>query len=267
MNTSYYNLGIDAGSVAIKVVIFDASANQIVASSICPTGWNIIESANIAMEMALQTAKISQADIHTIVATGYGRISIPFAHFQKAEISCHALGAHHLHANTRLILDIGGQDTKAIHLDELGNVIDFMMNDKCAAGTGRFVQTISHVLDMNLEEFDQAVSVDHPVPISSTCTVFAETEIVGLLAQKVPVSNIAAGVLYAIAKRMKSICGRLLHHISSENETILFSGGMTHMSSFVKILGKELGTPLYIPEKAQFTGALGAALFAQKNHR
>ncbi len=260
--------GVDIGSVAAKAVIYDAGADRILGSSVLPTGWNSRESGEMALRAACTVAGTDTARLGRIIGTGYGRVSLPFAHKSVTEITCHARGAAYLFPGTGIVLDIGGQDSKVISLDERalaehgrpGQVLDFIMNDKCAAGTGRFLQVLSGILDMPLEKLGRAAMAGNPVSISSMCAVFAETEIVGLLARRALPKDIAAGVFLSIVRRMCGLARRIPMH-----GECTFSGGLALSPAFSAMLTKELGMPVNVPEDPQTMGALGAALIAADN--
>ncbi len=257
LDTPFYVAGIDVGSVAAKVVIYDFISKKIISSAIYPTGWTPKESAYSALESACNKANIKVDDIQYSMATGYGRISLPFVNEVKTEISCHAKAVTYLHPNTGLVLDIGGQDSKVISLDSDGNVNDFMMNDKCAAGTGRFLQVVAGILGLTLDELGNAAAKGTPLNISSMCAVFAESEIIGLLAKGAKPEDLAAGVFTSIAKRMRALSGRI-----SWKGQCIFTGGLATNPNFAKHLAKELDLDVQVPENPQCMGALGAALFA-----
>ena len=246
--------GVDVGSVAAKAVILDPLSHAVLGSSVLPTGWNAREAGEKALAAACAEAG------HTplrIVGTGYGRISLPFADKVVTEITCHARGAVHLFPATGVVLDIGGQDSKVIGTGSDGSVLDFLMNDKCAAGTGRFLQVLSGILGMELDELSDAAGRGTPAPISSMCAVFAETEIIGLLARGTSPADIAAGVFCSIARRMRSLAAR----IPLRGECT-FTGGLATSSAFSRLLSDELGVPVNVPDHPQLVGALGAALIA-----
>ena len=257
--------GIDVGSVAAKGVIFDSEQNRVLGRSLMPTGWNARETGELALEAACTGAGADRQELSGIVGTGYGRVSLPFADKTVTEITCHARGAAHLFPATGIVLDIGGQDSKVISLDDSaaanggkhGMVRDFIMNDKCAAGTGRFLQVLSGILDMSLDELGRAAARGTPVPISSMCAVFAETEIVGLLARGTAPENVAAGVFLSIIRRMCGLARRIPMH-----GECTFSGGLAVSPAFCDMLSRELGVPVNVPEDPQTMGALGAALIA-----
>ncbi len=254
--------GIDIGSVAAKAVIRSEAENRVLSESVIPTGWNVTEAGERVLDDACAKAGIARKQICAIVATGYGRVSLPFATRTLTEISCHALGANALFPGTRTILDIGGQDSKAISIDGSGRVTDFAMNDKCAAGTGRFLQVLSGILGLSLPELSQAAARGTPSAISSMCAVFAETEIVGLLAKGEKPENVAAGVYLSIARRMRALASRI-----PMLEECTFTGGLASSSAFGVMLGKELGVKVNIPSSPQTVGALGAALAAGQEYR
>ncbi|MCB8572616.1 acyl-CoA dehydratase activase [Bilophila wadsworthia] len=249
--------GVDVGSVAAKAVIFDPQSRSLLGKAVLPTGWNARE----AGEKALAAARADAGGIAAsrIVGTGYGRISLPFADKVVTEITCHARGAVHLFPGTGVVLDIGGQDSKVISTAPDGSVQDFLMNDKCAAGTGRFLQVLSGILGMELAELGEAAGRGKPAAISSMCAVFAETEIIGLLARGTPPADIAAGVFRSIARRMRGLAAR----IPLRGECT-FTGGLATSPSFSRLLSEELGVPVNVPEYPQLVGAIGAALIAAR---
>jgi predicted CoA-substrate-specific enzyme activase len=244
--------GIDIGSIATKAVVFDG---EILGQAMVPTGWDPKEAGLTAFREALELAGITEDRVGAIVGTGYGRISLPIFTSRVTEITCHARGAHHLHPGTRTVIDIGGQDCKVISLNGEGSVADFIMNDKCAAGTGRFLQVMAGILDVTLDELGALASAAVPVPLSSMCTVFAESEVIGLLARGIGKGNIAAGIIETIAQRIHGLAGRV-----PLMETVTFAGGMAQNSYICEKLGTSLGVQLYVPADPQFVGALGAAL-------
>ncbi len=249
--------GIDVGSVAAKAVIFDPAEGRVAGRAVSPTGWNPKEAGAAVLDAALNLAGAGRGDLGRIVGTGYGRVSLPFAQKTVTEITCHAKGAAHLFPGAGVVLDIGGQDSKVTRLNADGSPADFVMNDKCAAGTGRFLQVVAGILNLSLPEFNEAAGLGRPAPISSMCAVFAETEIVGLLAKGTRPEDIAAGVFLSIARRMKGLARRIPFA-----GLCVFSGGTAVSGSFVAMLEEELGTSVRIPEYPQTLGALGAALCA-----
>lgn len=247
--------GVDVGSVAAKAVLLDENSLALLGKAVLPTGWNPRE----AGEKALAAACADAGNLvpRHVTATGYGRVSLPFAHNVVTEISCHAVAAVHLFPETGIVLDIGGQDSKVISTGPDGSVQDFLMNDKCAAGTGRFLQVLSGILDMDLATLGNAAAHGKPAAISSMCAVFAETEIIGLLARGVSPADVAAGVFLAIARRMRALASRI-----PLRGQCTFTGGLALCPAFSALLSAELGIPVNVPEHPQFAGACGAALLA-----
>ena len=252
---SQYFAGIDLGSTMTKVVILNQA---MLASVIGPTGPEHRKLANRVMEEALARAKLSFVDITYVVATGYGRINVPFADKQITEISCHARGVGSLLPEARTVIDIGGQDSKGIKLKE-GRAVDFVMNDKCAAGTGRFLEVTAEELGVKLEDMGKlSLAAKSKVEIGSTCTVFAAQEVVAKLAEGVPLPDIIAGLHEAIAARIYSMVGRL----KIEREVALTGGGAKNIG-LVKALEARLGFPVLVPPEPLLTGAIGAALLGR----
>jgi len=248
--------GIDVGSLTAEVVIMDQQ--KMVASLIRPTGANSREAAELAMKAALQQAELKLEDLELIIATGYGRINIPFAHKKVTEITCHGRGAYFLYPEVRTVIDIGGQDSKVIRLNESGHVLDFAMNEKCAAGTGRFLEVMAQALEVTLDGLavlsDQA---KRSVPISSMCTVFAESEVVSLIAQGLPREEIARGLHDAVAGRTAGMVYRI-----GLKEKVVMTGGVAKNSAVVRALEEKLKVKIVVPPEPQIVGALGAALLA-----
>lgn len=250
--------GLDIGSTATKAAIVDGSGKEVVAVAERATGWAPKEAANGTLEDALAQLDISGALISRTVATGYGR-KMADADKQVTEISCHALGAKHLVPETMTVLDIGGQDSKMIALDDDGGVRDFLMNDKCAAGTGRFISNMATALGIGLDEFGLFAAKGTPVPISSMCAVFAESEVIGLTASGASREDLAAGIVVSIAKRLTSLAGRI-----SFTPAIAFTGGTARNAELAQCFSEALGVELTAPPLAPFAGAIGAALIASK---
>jgi len=247
--------GVDIGSTMTKVAIMDGG---IVASVIGPTGPEHRKLANRVMEEALAKAGLSFNEITYVVATGYGRINVPFADKQITEISCHARGIDSLLPAARTVIDIGGQDSKGIKLKD-GRVVDFVMNDKCAAGTGRYLEVIAEALGVALDEIGQrSLEAKSEVAISSTCTVFAEQEVVSKLAEGVPVEDLLAGIHKAIATRVYGMVNRL----KIEREVAITGGGAKNIG-LVKALEAKLGFQVLVPPEPLLTGAIGAALLGR----
>ena len=249
--------GVDVGSTQTKAVILD-DHREIRGRSLIDTGAVITEAARKAFNTALDDAGLSQADIGHVVGTGYGRYNVTFGDSQVTEISCHARGAKYLFPKTRTVLDIGGQDTKAIRVGEDAQVLDFSMNDKCAAGTGRFLGAAAFALDRPLSELGPlALQARNPVKITTTCTVFAESEIINWLARGKKMEDVLMGVHRGIAQRSFS----LLRRVGVEAE-VTFTGGVTRNVAMIRILEEMLETQLNVSPDAHYMGAIGAALFA-----
>jgi predicted CoA-substrate-specific enzyme activase len=252
-----YAAGVDVGSTQTKAVLVDEE-RRIVGRSLLPTGANVVQAAEHAFREALGSGDIHEEDVGFVVGTGYGRYRVEFGDTQITEIVCHARGAALMFPATQTVLDMGGQDTKAIRIQPGGDVIDFCMNDKCAAGTGRFLQSAAAALDLDLGELGPtALRGQRPVNISTTCTVFAESEVLSWLARGKKIEDILLGVHRSIASR--SIA--LLRRVGIEGE-ITFTGGVTKNEAMVAVLDDMLGTRLNVSEESHYMGALGAALFA-----
>ncbi len=251
--------GLDIGSTAAKAVIVNAENKEILSSALIPSGWNAREAGEEVLERACKKIDAERNEIKSIVATGYGRVSLPFADKCVTEITCHALGASYLNPQTSLLLDIGGQDSKAIVVDSDGSVADFVMNDKCAAGTGRFLQVVANNLAMDLVELGKAAHKGRVIEISSMCAVFAETEIIGLLANGANPNDIARGVFVSIAKKVKTLIGRM-----PKGEHCTFTGGLAINEVFCQVLEEVLEMKVSVPNNPQCVGALGGALLATK---
>ncbi len=252
---SQYFAGIDLGSTMTKAVIMNQA---VLASVIGPTGPEHRKLANRVMEEALAKASLSFDDITYLVATGYGRINVPFADKQITEISCHARGVGYLLPEVRTVIDIGGQDSKGIKLKD-GRAVDFVMNDKCAAGTGRFLEVTAEGLGVKLDDMGKlSLTAQNAVRISNTCTVFATQEVVAKLAEGAALADIIAGLHEAIATRIHSMVGRL----KIEREVALTGGGAKNIG-LVKALEAKLGYPVLVPPEPLLTGAVGAALLGK----
>lgn len=252
------SIGIDVGSVAAKGAAHDGK--KIIATTILPTGWSPKESGEEILKNIMLKLNISGGDIDTIVGTGYGRISIPFADRRITEITCHGVGAYYVNSSIRTVIDIGGQDSKVIKINEKGEVIDFLMNDKCAAGTGRFLQVMSNALEVDISDLSQLASDAEPANINSMCTVFAESEVVSLMAEGTPKEAIASGLLHSICNKTYSLVSR----IDVEN-IVFFSGGVSKNKKIGELLSKKLGVEIISSDESQFLGAIGAAIIGH-NH-
>ena len=254
--------GVDIGSTTAKCVITDENDNMLVFEHI-PTEYDRNVSGEKILKQAMDKLGVSEADIAYIVSTGYGRKSVLRANANIPEIIAHGLGTYKLMPGTRTIIDIGGRDSKVISLDDLGNVERFEMNDKCAAGTGRFFEVLTHrLLGIEMEDLSDLMKKStNPCVISSMCTIFAESEIISLLSQKVPVEDIAAGTGRSIARRILAM-GRSAQ--ISYAEPIVFSGGVANNEAIADIFADLLGKPVTAIKMPQSTAALGAALRARK---
>ena len=252
-----YVAGIDIGSTQAKGVILDEQGS-IVGQAILDMETNMGTAAETVFQRVLVVAQLGAADIAFTVATGYGRYRVTFGDQQVTEISCHARGAVAEFPGTRTVLDIGGQDTKAIRIGGAGEVTDFSMNDKCAAGTGRFLGAASFALELPLSELGPlALKSTMPVKITTTCTVFAETEIIGHLAKGHRPEDVLMGMHHSIATR----CASLVRRVGLVPE-VTFTGGVSRNLAMVALLEEVLGTPLNVSSQSQFMGAIGAGLYA-----
>ena len=252
-----YVLGIDSGSTSTNAVIMDRD-RKIKAFSVVRTGAKSGESADKVLKDVLEKASLTREDISWIVSTGYGRVSIPFADENVTEISCHGKGAHYFNPKIRTILDIGGQDSKAIRLSENGEVKDFVMNDKCAAGTGRFLEMIARTLEVSLDEMGAiALTSREEIEITSMCSVFAESEVISLIANNKEKNDSANGVCNAIANKAYG----LLKRVGMEPD-FMMTGGVAKNPGVVRAVEKKLGARLYICDEPEIVGATGAALYA-----
>ncbi len=257
--SSKYFVGIDVGSRTSKAVIWDGI--KVIGRSLIQTGWTPEVSARTVFEKALEEAHLVRKgeDDFNIVATGYGRVTVPFVEKTVTEITAHARGVAHLLPETQTLIDIGGQDSKAIIIED-GIVSDFAMNDRCAAGSGKFLEFLAGTLELSIDEFaDIAYSSNNPITISSICTVFAETELLSLLAEGVAREDIAAGVHRSIAMRV----GQLVKGLHPQ-PPFAFSGGVAYNRCLIRELEQLLGNEIIIPDSPEFAGALGASLIASE---
>ncbi|MDY3867895.1 MAG: acyl-CoA dehydratase activase [Pyramidobacter sp.] len=248
-----YALGIDIGSTAVKAVLYNGRRAS--GWVLVPTGWSPRDTGEAVIDKLLRRRRLAREDLRALVATGYGRALVEGATRRVTEITCHARGAHYLAPDARTVLDIGGQDSKVIVMDDGGNVLDFAMNDKCAAGTGRFFQMMSARLDYDVAEFG-SVSADGDVQaLSSMCAVFAETEVVSWLAKGASRESLVRGLMTSIARRSAAMMSR-----AGMKEPLFFSGGLSRSPSLVTFLERELNCSVAVHERSQFAGALGAAI-------
>ena len=252
-----YVMGVDSGSTSTNAVIMDQD-RKIKAFSVVRTGAKSGESADKILKEVLEKAGLKREDISWIVSTGYGRVSIPYADETVTEISCHGRGAHYFNPKIRTILDIGGQDSKGIKLSDKGEVIDFVMNDKCAAGTGRFLEMIARTLEVDISELGTiALQSTEDIEITSMCSVFAESEVISLIANNKEKTDIANGICRAIANKSFS----LLKRVGMEGEYMM-TGGVAKNPGVVRAVEEKIGAKLYICPEPEIVGATGAAMYA-----
>jgi len=255
--SNMYVLGIDSGSTSTNAVILDRN-KKIIAYEVVRTGAKSMDSAETILQKVLQKANLKREDIDTIVSTGYGRVSIPFADENVTEISCHGKGANYLNQKVRTILDIGGQDSKVIKLNEQGEVVDFVMNDKCAAGTGRFLEMMARTLEVDIAQLGpMSLEWKEDIDISSMCSVFAESEVISLIALNKEKGDIAHGIHKAIATKSYS----LMRRVGLEGD-FMMTGGVAKNPGVVKAVEDKIKSDLFISDEPEIVGALGAALFA-----
>jgi predicted CoA-substrate-specific enzyme activase len=251
--------GIDIGSSSIEIVIHNGST--IVGSSVTLSGAFPAEFARKAFDALLVELNLRRTDIARIAATGFGRNYFEQADRVVSEIACHAVGVLTQFPNARTVIEIGGQDSKMMKLDDDGKVRDFVMNDRCAAGTGRFIETVARTLNIPVEETGiLGLQADTACEISSMCAVFAESEIVGLLHQGKSPGAVLRGVFNSVARRMLGMAGRI-----GVREEIVFTGGVARNRGVLKALQEIIGHEIRVPSEPQFTGALGAAILAQRD--
>ncbi|MCB2227851.1 MAG: 2-hydroxyglutaryl-CoA dehydratase [Desulfarculaceae bacterium] len=251
--------GIDVGSLSSDAVIVDA-AGGIKGWAVTETGAHSTNAAEAALNTALERAGLEPGQIAFTVATGYGRAAVPGAGKKVTEITCHALGAHTLFPDVGTVVDIGGQDSKVIRLGDGGKVVDFVMNDKCAAGTGRFLEVMAVKLGVGLDDLGRlSLGAEGEVAISSVCTVFAESEVVSLVAKNQPIPQIIKGLHRAVVNRVAAMTGT-----TGVKERVIMSGGVAKNQGVVALMSERLGVEISVPDEPQIVGALGAALIAAR---
>lgn len=251
-----YTMGIDIGSTTSKAVILQ-DGKTVVASSIITAGTGTTGPEQV-LKRIFEEAGLKKDDVSFTVATGYGRKVFPNADGQMSELSCHAKGVALLYPSARTVIDIGGQDAKVLALDDQGKMVNFLMNDKCAAGTGRFLDVMAQILQLKVSDLEkEAAKADMPAVISSTCTVFAESEVISQLASGVERCNLVAGICQSVASRVSALVKRIGVH-----EQVCMSGGVALNGGVRKALEAELRVPIVHSGQAQLIGALGAALYA-----
>ena len=251
--------GVDVGAITAKAAL--CGDGDLLAVAVIQAGYDRAAAALRVLDQALASAGFAREQVACLVATGYGRVQVPGAQRTVTEITCHARGAHHLCPDVHTVIDIGGQDSKAIAVNAGGKVNDFVMNDKCAAGSGRFLEVMARALEVSVADFGTlALSASRRAQISSTCTVFAESEVVTHLAAGVPRDEIAAGIHEAIAARVATMARRI-----AVQDVVVLTGGVARNAGVVRMLEEKLGHRILVPEQAQLAGAIGAALIAQES--
>ena len=251
-------VGIDVGSITTKAAVVEDG--KLITDRVIKTGFNAKDAGKKVFNDILAELNLTVSAIDGIISTGYGRNTIDFAGKAVTEITCHAAGANYLSPEVRSVIDIGGQDSKAISIDENGAVRNFAMNDKCAAGTGRFLEVMANALQVDLENFGQfSLSAQHPSKISSLCTVFAESEVISLISKGEMRENIIAGIHESIASRVVAMSSRV-----GLTAPIMMTGGGAKNVGVLRALESKLGQSIEVSAKTQVTGAIGAALLAQR---
>jgi predicted CoA-substrate-specific enzyme activase len=257
-----YFLGIDIGSLSTDGVVIDENRN-VLAQVIVETGHDGVSASREALDILCKKLSIDFKEISFVVSTGYGRQRAPYSNEDVTEITCHARGAYHLFPKTKVVIDIGGQDSKVIKLNSNGRVVDFVMNDKCAAGTGRFLENMARALALDIETFGRiGLEAKESAQVSSMCTVFAESEIVSLIHQGVPRDKIIRGLHNSIAGRIAGMVERV-----GLEEEVTMSGGVAKNPGMVRAMEEKLRVKINIPEEPQTVGALGAALIAFEKYQ
>ncbi len=248
--------GIDIGSISTKAAVL--SDGKLLGTRLIFTGYNAEVAGRTVFEELMKALGLERSAVRRVISTGYGRNSVQFVDKAVTEITCHGAGAHYLDPGIRTIIDIGGQDSKVIVVDEKGKVKNFAMNDKCAAGTGRFLEVMARALEVDLEGFGNlSITAQSPSKISSLCTVFAESEVVSLISRGEHRENIIAGIHESIAARVAAMANRV-----GVVPPVVMTGGVAKNVGVVKALEKKLGVPIRVSEYAQVNGAIGAAVLA-----
>ncbi len=249
--------GIDIGSISTKAAVLEDG--RILGTRVGFTGYNASSAGRKIFDELLAEIGIDASSIDRIVSTGYGRNSVDFSHKSMTEIICHGAGAYFQTPEVRTVIDVGGQDSKALVLDEKGKVTDFVMNDKCAAGTGRFLEVMARALELNLDAFgDLSLKSQNPSRISSICTVFAESEIISLIAKGEARENIIAGIHESVASRVYAMAQRL-----AIKSPFMMTGGVAKNIGLLRVLEKRFASPIQVTDYAQVNGAIGAAVMAR----
>jgi predicted CoA-substrate-specific enzyme activase len=250
-------VGIDVGSITTKAAV--VKDGEVIADKVISTGYNAQHAGEDVFERIISGIGIQSDAIDKIISTGYGRNSVTIADKAITEITCHAMGAYYLDPMVRSVIDIGGQDSKAIAVNDSGSPLNFAMNDKCAAGTGRFLEVMARALEVDLDKFGEfSLNAEHPSPISSLCTVFAESEVISLISKGEQRENIIAGIHESIAARVVAMANRV-----GFKTRIMMTGGVAKNIGVVRALEQKIGQKIEISQKSQVTGAIGAAMIAQ----
>lgn len=258
---SIYSMGIDVGSTSSKCIILK-DGKDIVAKSLIGVGTGTTGPSR-AVEEVFKQCNLGIEDMNYILATGYGRNSIKWANAEMSELSCHAKAAYFLFPNVRTVIDIGGQDAKVLRINKDGMLMNFAMNDKCAAGTGRFLDVMARVMEVKVDDLEQlSAKSTKVVNISSTCTVFAESEVISQLANNSNVCDIVRGIHRSVAGRVAALAKRV-----GVEDDIVMTGGVARNNGVVVALEEELGKKIFVSPLAQYSGALGAALFAYQKYK
>ena len=257
-----YSLGIDIGSSFAKAVVLEKG--NMLSYTVMPSGGNFAETARKVSESAIEKAAISDTDVSATIATGYGASTVDFADRTVADISCHAAGVYHLFSSARTVMDIGSQFCRAIKLDDRGRVTNFVQNEKCAGGSGKFLQVIAKILHMNVEDIGVlSLESTNPVDFTTGCAVFAESEAVSRIAEGASPADILAGVHKAMSAKILNLATRL----GLAYDCVVTGGGAKDIG-LVKTLETELGVKMLVPEEPRISAALGAALhnFGDRHH-
>lgn len=251
-----YTLGIDIGSTTSKAVVLKDGSDIIASSIVIATVGT--DGVSQVIDNVMKTSHLKWSDMACTVATGYGRQTYEKADYQVSELTCHALGVYYINTDIRTVIDIGGQDAKVISLNNQGRMTNFVMNDKCAAGTGRFLDVMANILRLDISELEvEAAKAVNPASISSTCTVFAESEVISQLAAGTAIPDLVAGICQSVATRVASLAKRV-----GIKEKVCMSGGVARNAGVRNAMEKELGVEIVYSDKAQLMGALGASLYA-----
>lgn len=252
--------GIDIGSITAKAALI--KDGNLAATHLQFTGYNAGNAGKAVFDKMLLSLNLEPKDVDAIVSTGYGRNSVGFAHKAITEITCHGAGAHFIDPEIRFVIDVGGQDSKVIKIDDTGRVIDFAMNDKCAAGTGRFLEVMARALEADLSDFGRlSAMADKPASISSICTVFAESEVISLISKGESRENMIAGIHDSVASRIAAMARRV-----GLAKPVMMTGGVAQNQGVVRSLESRLELEIRVSEHAQLNGAIGAAILAARSN-